>query len=141
MSAEYLQRVITHLKRARYHRVLLTSMEGTDSKDMARESELYPELFLKLHETLAYYHRTEFHQWDYGWDDYINDPDYPFQHNIITFSGGHRNAYLYDWVRNLSRFSGRIILGGGYEYACLYDLEESLKFLHIGYTRKQELIY
>ena len=123
---DFLKTVVTHIRRARYDKVILATLEGC-------QDSVYPEL-----EGLY----TELVDWSYAWEDSPETSaeqfDMPVE-DFIEVSSPHQVAYLYPWIKDLKHY--QVSVCGGHRWECLLDLEESLQHLNIDYRRIERCIY
>jgi len=140
-DSEYLTRVATHLRRARYDRVIYTTIEGDRPEDATRHTDHYYHEFCLIAEALRW-HRVVSRDWTYSWEP---DPAVcAEQYNLpvedfITFPEGHGIAYLYPWLKELR--GSRVVAFGGQSEECLADLLVSLRHLAVSHRTIRGLNY
>lgn len=133
----FLHRVERHLRRSYYERTIFTTLEGEKPCNLSKYTDLYGWRFDSIADALKS-HNLQVEDWMYGFAK-GEHPD--TDKDLIPVTTPHEWAYVYDWIKQLRPWSGRIKLIGGHRHECLADLEQTFDSLHIKYTTLRHLTY
>ena len=132
---EMAKKVISHIKRAKYDKVILTQFESSDPKDEHFESGIYKFV-------------DEWYEYGYAWTIEESDKTTTTEHGFIldeygnkyTNGGNHSEVVLIeDWMLELSSHDD-ISICGAFEGECLEDLEIALSACSLKFRKIKNLI-
>jgi hypothetical protein len=127
---ELSEKVISHIKRAKYDRIILTQFENWKAQDEHYESGIADFI-------------TDWKDYGYGWveeegmfdDGFIKD-DYG---NEYVKGGNHSEIVLLaDWMRLLK--NDKVSICGAFDGECVEDLEIALRACAVKFRRVEKLI-
>lgn len=122
---ELARKVISHIKRANYDRIILTQFENFNPQDEHYESGLVQFV-------------TDWKDYAYGWTrDSISELEYTS--GIFVDGGEHSEVVLIDeWMKELKDDEVRIC--GAFDGECIEDLEIALVGCGVKFKRIEKLI-
>lgn len=140
-DADYLDRVIAHLERATYKRVLWLTLEGDGPEEHSKGEDWTWGHFGGIAEVLGW-HQHEVLDWSYGWEGTVAASAAHYNlpaEDFIEGPWGHGVAYLYDYLKRLR--GERVAVIGGGRGECLADLLASLRHLGVRHRIIDRLVY
>lgn len=131
---ELSRKIITHIKRSNYDRVILTRFEDNKPEDCHYESEIVDFV-------------NHWYEYSYGWDkegyeaeetdstgEYLDPYD-----NLYCEGGNHSEIVLIaDWMQELKY--DNVSICGAFDGECIEDLEIALRFVGCNFRRLDKLI-
>lgn len=130
---EIAKKVISHIRRAKYDRVILTQFENWKAQDEHYESGIAEYV-------------TNWYDYAYAWeldDDIEDQPDengFLYEHGSKYIKGGNHSSYVLisDWIENLQGHS--VKLCGAFDGECIEDMEIALNACNVKFKRIEKLI-
>lgn len=120
---ELVRKAISHIRHAKYDKVILTQFENWQAQDEHYESGIAEYI-------------NEWHDYGYGWD-YDSIPDESFDDYV---KGGNHSEYVYlpEWMKNLKY--DNVSICGAFDGECIEDLEIALQACNVKFRRIEKLI-